>query len=573
MRLVLRFLAACGLGALLFGQSDVGTLQVAIHDKTSGEVVPAIICITSMADNSWRVPPDGRRQADFVMNQDFIAGRWKSIEYVAGDKKKWFPGDAGPPVLMNNDPKHPGARVPRYWGGPAIPFWKEPAAYFVSQPFTITLPPGKWRLAVMRGFEYLPVYEEFAVAPGQTLTRDIQLSRWIDMAQQGWYSADPHVHSWRIAPSQDEYIITWQKAMDLYLICTLDYCTNGGCGGAVQSSYGEASRYHQGHYWMQSGVENPREGIEEEGHVEQMNIQKPVHEPDKYQLYGYMFDKVHEQGGLVGYDHLAWSNKWFRRNNPDLHPGWDKYINTIRGKVDYFIILEQDNLGLEDYYDFLNLGVKLTATGCSDYPEHPVGEAVTYAYAGTGREFSPDMWFDGVKRGHTFVTNGPMLALTVNKALPSDEVRVRKDAKLRIRAQASAPESIGSPKVIEIVSHGKVIRTAESHATQQDKLAIDFELPAGESQWIAARTTAFNGAVAHTTPVYVIVDGQSFLDRAQLPRLVEQQLKALDWIEEKRLSDSKFTVDWAPGVVDALRKDVQDARAKYLALRQSQRSQ
>ena len=66
-------------------------------------------------------------------------------------KKKWFPGDAGPPVLMTNDAKHPGARVPRYYGGPAIPFWKEPAAYFVSKPFDITLTPGKWRLAVMRG--------------------------------------------------------------------------------------------------------------------------------------------------------------------------------------------------------------------------------------------------------------------------------------------------------------------------------------------------------------------------------------------------------------------------------------
>src|ERR1051326_6298278 len=86
---------------VLSGQSDFGTLHVAIHDKTSGEVVPAIVCITSLADKSWRIPPDGRMPAGFVTNQEFIAGRWKSIEYIAGDKKKWLPGDPGPPILMH----------------------------------------------------------------------------------------------------------------------------------------------------------------------------------------------------------------------------------------------------------------------------------------------------------------------------------------------------------------------------------------------------------------------------------------------------------------------------------------
>ena len=47
------------------GQSDTGTLRVAIRDKASGEVVPAMICITSLADKTWRVPPDGRTPATF----------------------------------------------------------------------------------------------------------------------------------------------------------------------------------------------------------------------------------------------------------------------------------------------------------------------------------------------------------------------------------------------------------------------------------------------------------------------------------------------------------------------------
>jgi len=175
-----------------------------------------MICITSLADNTWRVPPDGRTPAGYVTNRDIIEGRLKGMEFVAGTQKKWFPGDPGPAVLMNGDfkdditvPATERKRNPWYAGKPAVPFWKDPAAYFVSKPFTITLPPGKWRLSVMRGVEYRPVFEEFAVAAGENLMRNVQLARWVDMPGQGWYSGDPHVHSPRLVPMHDVYVMTW----------------------------------------------------------------------------------------------------------------------------------------------------------------------------------------------------------------------------------------------------------------------------------------------------------------------------------------------------------------------------
>jgi hypothetical protein len=584
-----RLLVVQGALALVFGlapfsmpgQSDIGTLRVAIRDKASGEVVPAMICITSLADNTWRVPPDGRVPAGYVTNQDIILGRLKGIEYVAGTQKKWFPGDPGPAVLMAGDFKEDpaDAKLPYvkqkrkrnlwYEGKPAVPFWKEPAAYFVSKPFNITLPPGKWRLSVMRGIEYRPVSEEFTVTPGQKLERDIQLVRWVDMARQGWYSGDAHVHSPRVAPVQDVYVMTWAQSMDVHFTGVHSYGDLSNNDGSIQARYGKESRYQQGDYWLESGAEDPRLAINEQGHVTQINIQQIVRDVSKYHLYDYAFDGVHAQGGLVGYTHLAWSGPFYRRTNPNLHPGWDANINIIRGKIDFIDILESAHLGLEHYYDFLNLGVKLTAMSSSDNPAAVVGEERTYAHTGPGK-FTVDKWYGAVKQGRTFVTNGPMLLLTVGGAMPGDDVRVRKDAKVRIRAQAWAPESIGAPKVLEVVSHGRVIRTVEARNAQQGKLAVEFDLPAGGSQWIAARTTAFNGAVAHTSPVYVIVDGASFVDRAQLPQLVAKHLKVLDFIEKQRLTDEKFTKNWAPREVDQLRLRIQDARAKYLAVGQTQ---
>jgi hypothetical protein len=469
---------------------------------------------------------------------------------------------------MTGDFKDHDKRNLWYDGLPAIPFWKEPAEYFVSKPFTITLPPGKWRLAVMRGIEYLPVFEEFMVTPGQTLERDIRLARWVDMPQQGWYSGDAHVHSWRVAPSHDDFIMTWAQAMDVHMTCVLSYASQNKNEGAIQAHYGRESRFQRGDYWLESGHEDPRELIEEQGHVTQLNIQKIVRDPSRYELYDFVFDGVHEQGGLVGYTHLAWSPEFFRRKDPSLNPGWDASINVIRRKIDFIDILEAAHLGLEDYYDFLNLGVKLTAMSSSDCPAATVGEERTYAYTGFGK-FSVDTWYEAVKQGHTFVTNGPMLTLTVGEAMPGDEVRVRKSTKLRIRAQASAPELIGTPKVLEVVSDGRVIRSMESRSPKEGKLAAEFELPADESQWIAARTTSVNGAVAHTSPVYVIVDGASFVDRAQLPQLVAKRLKVLEFIEN-RMRDPKLTKHYPDGVASELMNRIKDARAKYLALGQTQ---
>src|SRR6185369_10809806 len=75
------------------GQPAGGSFHLSIRDKANGQVVPAMICITSLADNTWRVPPDGMTAAPFMRNLDIIAGRQKSIEYIARGDKKWFVGD------------------------------------------------------------------------------------------------------------------------------------------------------------------------------------------------------------------------------------------------------------------------------------------------------------------------------------------------------------------------------------------------------------------------------------------------------------------------------------------------
>ena len=60
--------------------------------------------------------------------------------------------------------------------------------------FTVTLPVGNADLEVWRGFEYEPEMQTVDVRAGEWTTVDVQLDRWIDMAANGWYSGDNHIH-------------------------------------------------------------------------------------------------------------------------------------------------------------------------------------------------------------------------------------------------------------------------------------------------------------------------------------------------------------------------------------------
>jgi len=544
-------LAVVYAGYAMLGQSGEGTLAVEIRDGSSGQVVPAMVAITSLVDGTWRTPPDGRVKPPYTTTREF---------FTPGD---WKPGDIGPVRLTNGEYRDNDTRSTVYEGKSAYPFWQESAAYFVSKPFIITLPAGKWRLAVARGVEFLPFFEEFEVRPGETQNQKVTLRRWVDMRKLGWYSGDDHVHHPRVKPEHDEFLMTWARAEDIHVANILRM---GDIRQTYfeQSSFGRASRYQKDDYVLVSGQEDPRTGIHEQGHTIALNITAPVRDTKRYHLYDFMFDGIHAQGGIVGYAHPAWAAEYYRQRRPELNPTWDASINVPRNKVDFFEILQFGKLGLEDYYDFLSLGYKITASAGSDLPwGNTIGEVRVYAY--TGRNFSVDAWFDSMKRGRTFVTNGPMLSLTAGNAMPGEELKVRRNSVVRIRARAWAPPEIGSPKLLEVIAGGKVLRSAESSNPEKRNLKLEFDLRVAQGQWVATRVQSHNGALAHTSAVYILVDGDSFGSRRELAQLAGKRLKVLEFIEG-RLGDADYTRDYAEGEVQALRSRVEEARSQYLQL-------
>jgi hypothetical protein len=411
--------------------------------------------------------------------------------------------------------KASGARNANLPGQLADSFWCVPG------PFDMALAPGEWQIGVRRGVEHEAVFQDITVRSGETVERTFRPRRWTDMRKQGWWSGDDHVHCRILSDEDARHLMSWVQAEDIHLANVVKmgdiYRTY-----FEQRGFGPNYRVIDGDFVLSPGQECPRTH-DQIGHTLAMNITNMVRNTDRYFLYDEVFDAVHAQGGLSGYAHV---------NAGMFHVHRDMSINVPRQKVDFAEVLQFNLLATGLYYEFLNLGCKLTASSGSDVPwGGTIGEVRAYAYLGKKR-FSANAWFEAFGKGRTFTSSGPMLEFHVDSALPGDELRLKADRKLRIRARAWGDPKRMAPVKLEIVRHGEVIRSAESSDPQRPDTQVDFTVDAGSGCWLAARARAGDGTSAHTTPVYVVREGLRFWKFDALDGLLEKRRASLAEIEK-----------------------------------------
>ncbi len=391
----------------------------------------------------------------------------------------------------------------------------------VPGPFDMALPPGKWEIAIRRGLEHLSLFDTITLKPGETAERTYRPRRWVDMRKLGWFSGDDHVHFRLLSDEDAQRLMTWVQAEDLHLANVVEM---GDINRTWfrQRGFGREHRVVSAGHILSPGQECPRTGARFRlGHVLAMNTTSLVRNPDRYFLYDWMFDQVHRQGGLTGYAHVY-------RTYPQLHR--DMSINVPKNKVDFLELMQIGILGTNLYYEFLDLGFKLTAAAGSDVPfAGTVGEVRMYAYAPEAGD--GDAWFEAVGRGRTFVTNGPMLELEVGGAMPGDELRVEKGQKVRVHARAWGHPGRSRPSRLEIVRHGRVIRHLQPSHPEDNELRLSFELEGENGYWLAARAEGADGSQAHTTPVYVVRKPLRFWNYDKVERLIATRLSSLDEVE------------------------------------------
>ena len=519
-------------------------VEIRVVEADTGEVTPAMVCIRGLDDGTLRAPPDGRVITRPPQKDDFVRG-------VELDPD---PDWVGPARLMTGEAN---GRARPYGAAPSLPYWNEPISYATSGDFSIALPAGRWRLAVARGMEFVPVFEDFETDGSGVLEKTVRMERWIDLPALGWISGDVHVHHPNFRTEHNRFLFRYARAEDVHVSNLLAMTHHGGVD-FDQLYFGKGSRLQDGDYWLVSGQEGPRTSYR--GHVIGLNIDALALDLSTYELYDVAYEQLHASPeAIVGWAHFAAYKHHIERGF-----SW----NVTTEALEFVEMLQFRQMNREDYYDYLDMGFVLTACAGSDVPwGSTLGEVRTFVH--TGEEFDPDRWFAALKAGRTFVSNGPALLLSVDGELPGAHLARDAGATVAVAVTVKGHPALGLPDFVRVVGSAGELGAAENPGGERE-LTLELEVPVAESQWIAAWTECDNGAVAHTSPVYVEVDGRPTWSRKRGPELVRERIETIlrleaeydEPIEPRRPPERKALTRNREGVLERMRR----ARAFYEAL-------
>jgi len=470
-------------------------------------------------------------------------------------------------------------------------------------PIEFDLLPGDWTLTVRRGFETKPSHHQVNIVAGST-PEDVEviLVRWSDVlpvfSASGWYSGDGHVHAILDDVSTGK-LLTLAQAEDVHVLNILQMGNLEDLFFVPAPGFGPGTTHQSGDYFLVPGQEDPRTpgfwlSLDDRipiGHALALNLSESlVRDTSQYFRYDSMFDGARAQGALTGYAHV---------NYPPSDVHRDMSINVPFQKADFAEILQfpriDGALGTDLYYEFLDLGMRLTAGSGSDCPWGlSVGDSRVYVHL--DEPLTVESWFEAFDEGHTFVSSGFFIDLKIhavnNDFIPGDEVIVETGSELiEIYARVVGNSSFDTPQQLELVTslgadHGIgglspiVTEALNSDGTTTKSIVIEHQVMSGDGFWIAARaygSETEGGDVpyaAHTSPIWIVREGtrpwkQAVARDAIAKRKSEEtlygSLTVLELAGEAQTGGSEFNEDWEFG---GLRERVASAREYYECLEQ-----
>ena len=368
--------------------------------------------------------------------------------------------------------------------------------------FMRSLPAGKTRIWVSRGFEYRTVEKVVEIRPGERLDLSLRLERSVDLRQRGWYAGENHAHmnhGERTIPVDFDSVALAARAEDLQYLSlaqawsvenptpenleaelrkrSLPDCVLTWNLEAPKNYYrGDAGRC-LGHCWTLAVNGRTAEGLD----VIDTLLRASAHDYESAKPSYANFEShqlIHAQGGASFYTHPArwWTGAWggqggypkqeqMRVSNMAvelpldtlLGPTFDG-IDLITGSGEW----EANVIAVELWCLLLNHGYRVAGTASSDACFDRVGGAtpgVARLYTFLDGDFSLPKAARAATLGRTFVTTGPLLLVSLDgqppgAALPADgSLR-----ELKIEAWASGNDPQGLSR-LELLCNGLPIQT------------------------------------------------------------------------------------------------------------------
>jgi len=437
----------------------------------------------------------------------------------------------------------------------------------------IRLPSGSINVRISKGPEYTPIHETLELSPGKLALR-FEISRWINLRDQGWYSGDvfarflsPHAALLEgtaedlavvnlLAAEYDAWDLTPQSDVSALRVEYPD--------PTVRVKYHEKQHEHVSNILAFSGQ---RPALETPGHLVVVNtfnhhptlghlallnchrIVFPlkfggIDESDDWTLTDWC-DQCHRKGGLV-----IGLNAF--KGVLDHHQ--EILADCLLGKVDALMVMddlaihrcaELHQSGLALWSALQTCGIRIPLVGGSGKASNCdlLGNTRTYAKMLSNEPFTYRNWIEAVRAGRTFVTTGPVISLEVNGQGPGEIIDLATpNETIRVVAVARASSEFES---LEIMVNGKMAKSVVP-AEGKKEAVLEFEMAIAETSWIVARCGGpfnwprFSPIAAITSPVYVRVAGQPVRANVATVAALSRDLDyMLEWAGHKARCDDK----------------------------------
>jgi hypothetical protein len=410
---------------------------------------------------------------------------------------------------------------------------------------------GTARLRIVRGIEYEAAEFELPVRADAEVDAPVRLRRWSHMAADGWYSGDVHVHlhyggEYLLEPADAALV---QRAEDVNFLNMM--VANQGSGWVHDIGHFTGADHE-----LSSGAHILRWGEEYRnnfyGHMCMYGINElvpPIYSgfPNSEHAHDLPSNAdaaahCHSVGGTLSYAHPMFESgdldAVFSPQRRLSVEAKELPVDAALGHIDAVDVMSYPGNTVETcrlWYRLLNCGLRLSATAGTDtfmnhadqeqFSNPPAGDRVFVRVDGA---FTTQSWCAGVRAGRTFVSDGPMLSITINGCEIGDEIIAHAGDVLRIEAAAGSAVPLHR---IELIVNGEVV-VASSIDGDASAAELTHELQVDRSCWIAFRASGPvhelvldpDGAFAHTSPIYVTVAGAPIDAREDAAYFVE-------WIE------------------------------------------
>jgi len=415
---------------------------------------------------------------------------------------------------------------------PKVPYWHD---HFVFPgEIELKLPRGQYSFEIEHGPEYLNVTGYFIINDNADDTKTIELSRVVDMAASGWWSADLHVHR----PLRDIKLL--MEAENLHVVPVITWWNKKNLWAKKSPPEEVLVKFDGNRYYQMMAGEDEREG----GALLFFNLRRPLDLSAPSREYPSPMRFVLEARKRPGV--------WIDIEKPFW---WDVPVWLASGKVDSIGLANNhmcrdtmyDNeawgkprdkkrlpgpwgngqWSQEIYYHVLNCGLRIppSAGSASGVLPNPVGYDRMYVHV--GKEMDVDRWWQAFRAGRVVVTNGPLLRPLVEGELPGYVFRGDEGEQLSLEIQLNL--ATRDPiSYLEVIKNGQVEQ--EVRLDDWAKTGTLPRLKFSQSGWFLIRTVTDvpnTYRFASTAPYYVEI-GPS-------PRRISRRSVQffLDWVNER----------------------------------------